>query len=209
MPSEQPTGCVPQQQRATANRHSLPFPSLSLNEGPPRRCFGLPFPFLHRRRVASTKSLRIHTASPFTSTSTQRCSWRSAFIARVRELCELSTTVTTSPMGHTFTARQEGQRWCLAQATRPSSTPQALNATHHTAHHPHTKRTEEESPTPAQHPTHHTTPPYTKRTEEEPPIPAQHPTPYATRHPPHPCVARVGTESQNTHHGHKGGVGGT
>ena len=35
---------------------SPPFPSLSLNEGPPSRCFGPLFLFLHRWRVASTMS---------------------------------------------------------------------------------------------------------------------------------------------------------
>ena len=54
--------------RPLADRHLLPFPSLSFSEGPPSRCFGPPFPFLHRWWVASTKTLRIHTAIPFTST---------------------------------------------------------------------------------------------------------------------------------------------
>ena len=48
--------------RLCADRHSLPFPSLFLNKGPPSGCFGLPFLFLHRWRVALTKTLRIHTA---------------------------------------------------------------------------------------------------------------------------------------------------
>ena len=47
--------------RLLADRHSLPFPFLSWSEGPPSRCFGPPFLFLHRWRVASTKTLRIHT----------------------------------------------------------------------------------------------------------------------------------------------------
>ena len=34
-------------QRLLADRHLLPFPSLSLSEGPPSRCFGPPFLFLH------------------------------------------------------------------------------------------------------------------------------------------------------------------
>ena len=34
-------------QHLLADRHSLPFPSLSLSEGPPSRCFGPPFLFLH------------------------------------------------------------------------------------------------------------------------------------------------------------------
>ena len=33
--------------RPLADRHSLPFPSLSFSEGPPSRCFGPPFLFLH------------------------------------------------------------------------------------------------------------------------------------------------------------------
>ena len=49
--------------RQLADRHlPLPFPSLSLNEGPPSRCFGPPFLFFHRWRVASTETLRLHTA---------------------------------------------------------------------------------------------------------------------------------------------------
>ena len=69
--------------RLIADRHSLPFPSLSLSEGPPSRCFGPPGLFLHRWRVASTKTFRIHTALPFTSTRPHSCAWRSASIARV------------------------------------------------------------------------------------------------------------------------------
>ena len=49
-----------------ADHHLLPFPSLPLNEGPPSRCFDPPFLFLERWRVASTKTLRIHTALHFT-----------------------------------------------------------------------------------------------------------------------------------------------
>ena len=45
----------------------------------------------------------------------------------------------------------------------------------------------------------------TPSAEEEPPIPT--PTPYATRHPPHPGVPHVGTETQYTR-GHKVGGGG-
>ena len=63
-------------QHLLADRHSLPFPSLSLNECPLSCCFGPPFPFLHRWRIASTKTLRIHTAIPFTSTRSRSCSWR-------------------------------------------------------------------------------------------------------------------------------------
>ena len=48
--------------RLLANRHSLPLPSLSLSEVPPSRCFGPPFLLLHRWRVASTKTITIHTA---------------------------------------------------------------------------------------------------------------------------------------------------
>ena len=59
--------------RPLADRHSLPFPSLSFSEGPPSRCFGPPFPFLHRWRVASTKTLRIHTGKPVTSTRSRSC----------------------------------------------------------------------------------------------------------------------------------------
>ena len=43
------------QPAAPIGRSPLPFPSLSLDEGPPSRCSGPPFLFLHRRRVASTK----------------------------------------------------------------------------------------------------------------------------------------------------------
>ena len=39
--------------RLLADRHSLPFPSLSLNEGPPSRCLGPPFLFLHQWQVVS------------------------------------------------------------------------------------------------------------------------------------------------------------
>ena len=73
----------------------------------------LPFRFLERRstkplfwsavsvspwwRVASAKTLRIHTAIPFTSTRTHSCSWQSASIARVGELREYCMPITTSP----------------------------------------------------------------------------------------------------------------
>ena len=72
---------------------------------------------------------------------------------------------------------------------------------------PHTKRTEEDSPIPAQHSTHHATPLHTEHTEEEPPIPAQHPTPPATHHTHtwHWWERRLKTHTMDI----KGGEGGT
>ena len=82
------SGRRPLDDHPLAERHSLPFPSISFCEGPPSRCFG-PWSAVSVSpwwRVASSKTLRTHTAIPFTSTRSGSCSWWSASMACVGEL---------------------------------------------------------------------------------------------------------------------------
>ena len=78
----------------------------------------------------------------------------------------------------------------------------------------HSSPTTPRCPTPSVQRRIHPSPPNTLPTTPRHPTPSarrnNHPSPpntLATCHPTHPCMARLGTETQNTHHGHKGGGG--
>ena len=98
-------------------------------------------------------------------------------------------TIASGPT-HNFSCNVHSCTLPCAHTTHHPGWHQPILALHHTprtmppmTHHatlPHTKRAEEDSPIPAQHPIHHATLPHTKCMEKEPPIPAQHPTPPAT-----------------------------
>ena len=61
--------------RPLADRHSLPFPSLSFSEGPPSRCFGPPFPDVGGGDGKTCGKKGVATGSHRTGLQT-RCCWR-------------------------------------------------------------------------------------------------------------------------------------